>query len=298
MGQVWVLRVHKRAEVRTAMAAGLAPVDVGVREDVSGHGDIAAFLEEVRHALPDLPIRKAESRAQNLYALVREVRPGDLVLIHGNGVSSAVCVSGEHRTQDGIPALAFSDQISHTHLPEDFRNSLKAHITLSRAQTPDAFSRLTAIRATGTDAATDRLTEAQRLGSLLEAHELAHLVADLLGTDGYRCRISPPGPDGGVDIYAGKGLLGLGDSLLVQVKSGKQVVSGPQIHEIFGKLLECGSSATLIVSWSGFTAEAHKIMAKHPFKTIGWDHSTLLEVLHATQRDVAYKWQKKLNLLD
>lgn len=299
MSRVWVLRVKPTAEVKTSLASGIAPVDVSVKQDVFSHRELKDFLSEVTLSLPDLPIKKAESRAKNLMDLVTEVKAGDIVLIHGPTILSGVCTGALIRDASGTPSMGFSDPVTHDadSLPEDIKNSMKAQITLSRSLAPEAFKRMTLIREIGEDVGASSLSEAKRMGTLLEAHQMAHLVADILETDGYRCRVSPPGPDGGVDIYAGKGLLGVGDSLLVQVKSGKQVVSGPQIYQILGKLFECGASATLIVSWSGFTAECQSIMNKNPFKTVSWDHNDILGLLDTLPQDVKYKWQKVLKLI-
>ena len=51
-------------------------------------------------------------------------------------------------------------------------------------------------------------------------HALADLVDAVLRADGWVTRLSPPGADGGVDILAGRGSLGLDEPrLCVQVKS-------------------------------------------------------------------------------
>ena len=51
-------------------------------------------------------------------------------------------------------------------------------------------------------------------------HALANLVDAVLRAEGWETRLSPPGPDGGVDILAGRGSLGLDEPrLCVQVKS-------------------------------------------------------------------------------
>jgi restriction system protein len=42
----------------------------------------------------------------------------------------------------------------------------------------------------------------KRLDRELKGHPFAEFVAHLLGTMGYRSRVSPPGPDGGIDIIA------------------------------------------------------------------------------------------------
>ena len=55
-------------------------------------------------------------------------------------------------------------------------------------------------------------------------HALSDLVAAVLEAEGYKVSVSSPGPDGGVDILAGKGPMGFDSPrICVQVKSGRQV---------------------------------------------------------------------------
>src|SRR3546814_783200 len=70
----------------------------------------------------------------------------------------------------------------------------------------------------------------QQIISLIKSefagHDLANLVAEILEVEGYTTRVSTPGPDGGVDILAAGGALGLGeDRICVQVKSGDGVAN-------------------------------------------------------------------------
>lgn len=48
----------------------------------------------------------------------------------------------------------------------------------------------------------------KNLSQGLKGHPLAEFVANLLNTMGYRTRVSPEGPDGGVDVIARKDGLG------------------------------------------------------------------------------------------
>ena len=48
----------------------------------------------------------------------------------------------------------------------------------------------------------------KRLAQELKGHPLADFIAQLLGAMGYRTRVSPEGPDGGIDIVAHKDELG------------------------------------------------------------------------------------------
>jgi len=61
------------------------------------------------------------------------------------------------------------------------------------------------------------------LAQELKGHPLSHFVANLLRTMGYRTRVSPEGPDGGIDIIAHKDELGFEPPIIkVQVKSGEK----------------------------------------------------------------------------
>lgn len=300
-GRVWVVRAPKGTSSASAVASGLAPVDVGVRQDVSGHGTIEEMMAEVTHARPDLSPRKAESRAATLLCLTRSVKSGDLVIVHGTGGDpvSGVCSGEVGNTPDLIPALRFSLPFTHKRadLGEDILNSMRAHIALSMMRAPDSFDRITATRVGDSDPGPESSTDlARSAGARMGAYDLADLVADILRTDGYSCRVSPPGPDGGVDIYAGRGILGLDDSLLVQVKSGSQVVSAPQVYQILGNLKECGAKATLIVSWSGFTAEARRVLERNPFLIVGWTFDDLIRLVSQEKHNVAYKWHRQLGI--
>jgi len=76
------------------------------------------------------------------------------------------------------------------------------------------------------------------LAQELKGHPLSHFVANLLNTMGYRTRVSPEGPDGGIDIIAHKDELGFEPPLIkVQVKSAeKGSVGDPVVSALLGKV--------------------------------------------------------------
>jgi restriction system protein len=75
------------------------------------------------------------------------------------------------------------------------------------------------------------------LAQELKGHPLSHFVANLLRTMGYRTRVSPEGPDGGIDIIAHRDELGFEPPIIkVQVKSGdKGTVGDPIVSALYGK---------------------------------------------------------------
>lgn len=71
----------------------------------------------------------------------------------------------------------------------------------------------------------------------LRGHPLAEFVAHLLNAMGYRTRVSPEGPDAGVDIIAHKDELGFEPPIIkVQVKSTEGSLGDPVVSALYGKV--------------------------------------------------------------
>lgn len=90
-------------------------------------------------------------------------------------------------------------------------------------------------------------------------YDFQKLVAALLVGMGYHVpRVSPPGPDGGVDVVAYRDPLGVSSPRLkVQVKHRDQKITVKEVRELEGLLRKEGDIG-LIVSSGGFTAEAER----------------------------------------
>jgi restriction system protein len=77
----------------------------------------------------------------------------------------------------------------------------------------------------------------KQLAKELKGHPLAELVAHLLNAMGYRTRVSPEGPDAGVDIVAHRDELGFEPPIIkVQVKSTEGSVGDPVVSQLYGKV--------------------------------------------------------------
>ena len=89
----------------------------------------------------------------------------------------------------------------------------------------------------------------------LKGHPFAHFVAHLLEAMGYRCRTSPEGPDGGVDIVAHRDELGFEPPVIkVQVKSSEGTQGDPGVSSLYGKVGP--GEYGLFVTLGTFTAAA------------------------------------------
>ena len=95
----------------------------------------------------------------------------------------------------------------------------------------------------------------KRLAQELKGHPFAHFVAHLMNTMGYRTRVSPEGPDGGIDIVAHKDELGFEPPIIkVQVKSTEGSIGDPVVSALYGKVGP--NEYGLLVTLGVFTAQA------------------------------------------
>ncbi|WP_235674494.1 restriction endonuclease [Mycolicibacterium pulveris] len=110
-------------------------------------------------------------------------------------------------------------------------------------------------------------------------HDLATLVTGLLQVEGMRCMQSPPGPDGGIDIVAGRGLLGLDDPILVQVKSGKSQVGSPVVSQLHGVMATHGARQGLLVAWGGLTKPAQEAVKSNQLRVRVWQSEDVVDLV-------------------
>jgi len=123
----------------------------------------------------------------------------------------------------------------------------------------------------------------------LKGHAFSHFIAHLLGTMNYRCRVSPEGPDGGVDIIAHKDELGFEPPIIkVQVKSTEGSIGEPVVSQLNGKVdrTEFG----MVVTLGTFTNQAITFARnKSNLRLIDGDELVSLILQHYEQFDSRYK---------
>lgn len=123
----------------------------------------------------------------------------------------------------------------------------------------------------------------------LKGHPFARFVADLLEAMGYRTRVSPPGPDQGVDIIAHRDHLGIEPPIIkVEVKSGAGSIGEPDVARLFGAV--AGGEFGLFVTLSSFTPPAVRFAAsKSNLRLIDGDEIVRLTLEHYEKLDSRYK---------
>ena len=111
-------------------------------------------------------------------------------------------------------------------------------------------------------------------------HDLARLVEAILTVEGFVCERKPPGADGGVDILAGCGPLGLdAPRLVVQVKSDASPVGDPVVQTLQGAMTRFQADQALLVAWGGVSRQAQKFLETTKFTIRVWDADRLIAAL-------------------
>jgi restriction system protein len=129
----------------------------------------------------------------------------------------------------------------------------------------------------------------KRLATELKGHAFAEFVAHLMGTMGYRTRVSPEGPDRGVDIVAHKDELGFEPPIIkVQVKSTEGSVGDPIVSALYGKV--AAGEFGLLVTLGTITNQAKTFaQSKSNLRLIDGEELVGLILQHYEQFDSRYK---------
>ncbi len=335
MTRLWIVRAGKHGEQELAaieqgrLLPGFANIG-----DLSGCKDRDAVLAHLQQALPQAGQNRRKNFAAQLNQFANTIKVGDLVVMPRkltNGVAIGE-VTGDYvfnaddpykhsRTvrwrQEAVPRDTFK---------QDLRHSFGAFMTICEIKRNAALDRVRAVLETGADPgallgrqgvltthtaedeaeAEDYATDIeeianQQIVSLIKSefagHALADLVAEVLRVEGYTTKTSPPGPDGGVDILAAGGTLGLGeDRICVQVKSGDGAANHDVVLRLIGSVSNTQASTGLLVSIGGVNAAAQKELDDNFFKLRLWQMPDLLKALFRTYEDLSDESRAKLPL--
>jgi restriction system protein len=111
-------------------------------------------------------------------------------------------------------------------------------------------------------------------------HKLQDLVAAVLGAHGYVVETPSKGTDGGVDVTAGRGPLGLDPPRIIgQVKSEPSPVGSPVVQQLQGAMSAHGADQGLLVALGGLTPPARQALTHQKFSIRVWDSDDLIEAV-------------------
>lgn len=113
-----------------------------------------------------------------------------------------------------------------------------------------------------------------------KGHGLGRLIDAVLRSQGFATRVSPPGADGGVDIVAAGGSMGLeAPRLVVQVKSQQSPADVTVLRELKGTMADYRADQGLLVCWGGFKDTLRREARNDYFKIRLWDQQDILDAV-------------------
>ena len=313
---LWMVRGGKWGEhERIALDNGLACIGFEDVPDLSQAPNRELMVELVRKANPEASEMAANNFAGQLFAFAHRMKPGDIVAMplknHSQIALGRVTGPYKYRTDLGeIHHTRSMDwiraDIPRTAFGQDLLYSLGAAMTVCQIQRNNAEERFNGMLVGKPDAciaqpseggkqsgegngSSEPLTDIERfsmdqiLGHLekhFKGHDLARLVDAVLKAEGYVTLFSEPGPDGGVDILAGQGMLGFdGPKLCVQVKSNQSPADVRILRELQGSMATFKADQGLLMSWGGFNSPVIKEARQSFFSVRLWDADDLVEAL-------------------
>ena len=119
-----------------------------------------------------------------------------------------------------------------------------------------------------------------RIRERYSGHALQDLIAAILSAEGMTCKVQPKGADGGVDIVAGSGVLGISSpTIIVQVKSQDSRVGSEVLDQLGGVVGQHQADHGLLVALGGPTAQAKAKVDAQRLKVAVWDAEEVLDRL-------------------
>jgi restriction system protein len=275
--------------------------------------DRDAFKAAVTTQWPEKTPTQVANNAGQLYRFVHGIQPGDLVAypskrdrhIHIGRVTGPYRYDG--KTSAGYVHHRPVEWLAHvprTHFSQGALYEIGSALSLFQVKNyADEYEAALGGTVVGPvhDAPAEVAREAEaieqatrdfvtkRLARELKGHPFAEFVGHLLNVMGYRTRVSPAGPDHGIDVVAYKDALGLEPPIVkVQVKSGEGQISRPELQQLYG-LVETGEYG-LFVALGGFKGPAAEFArSKANLRTMDGEEVVDLVLQHYDALDARYK---------
>lgn len=144
------------------------------------------------------------------------------------------------------------------------------------------------------ETARDQITA--RVAEEFYGHGLETLVAAILRAEGFTCTVAGGSTDGGIDIIAGRGILGMDSPrIIAQVKSGGQI-GDPVVSQLHGVLSTQGADQGLLVAWGGLSKPARDSLKGHQLKIRVWESSDVVDAVLRTYDQLPEEIRTRLPL--
>lgn len=329
---VWLARAGRHGvDEATALNEGRAIIGFSEIPDLSTASSETDISDLVRRTYTASSENRIRNLASQLIAFVLRMKVGDIVALPLKTVSGTIAlgrVSGPYSFHeiDGVmrhtrPVEWIRPDVPRSAFQQDLLYSLGAFMTVCRIQRNGAETRISAIldrypdpgfTEAITEISQDEVTEVSvpsdvaeiahdqvvaRIQSQFQGHDLARLVEAVLRAEGYQTSLSPPGPDGGVDILAGRGSLGLDEGgLCVQVKATDSSADVNIFRALQGTMQTFKADKGLLVSWNGFTRQVKQEARQSHFQVRLWAASDLVQAIYRVYDKLGEEIQAELPL--
>lgn len=288
--------------------------DIPSLEATKSYEDIFKIITTAK---PDVKPRAAGNYAGQLWNFAIAMKEEDIVVLPRKLTSQVALgkVSGPYKYQKVGNDFRHTrkikwirSDIARSVFSQDLLSSFGAYMTVCRISRNDAELRVAAVLEGKTDPgpATDVIQTNKtaaviatdetalpdleqsahdqivaQIQSRFKEHALTRLVEAVLKAEGWVTKLSPPGPDRGVDILAGRGLLGFEQPrLCVQVKSQTSPADVTVYRTLQGTMQSFKAEQGLIVCWGGFN-KAVLAEAKQGYFTVRlWESSHLVDAIY------------------
>jgi restriction system protein len=317
---LWLVRAGRRGEFENiALDQKIAIVEWNLPDlsQVTDRAELRRLLDA--NYAGETSAKSLRNWESQLWPFIQVMQKGDLVVmpLKGRPAIAIGRVAGPYCRPKGIgvgyharPVDWFAE-VPRSAIGQDLLYSLGAFMTVCRIERNDAERRIEELAKSGRDPALTRgptpgkasaregeVADESRSGIDLEevagdairsrveaafkGHGLSQLVGAILEAQGYTARVSPAGPDGGVDILAGKGPLGFdAPRLVVQVKSQTSRVDAPVLRELQGVMRQFGGEQGLLIAWGGVTGPLVREAQRLFFEIRIWDAADVVREMLA-----------------
>jgi restriction system protein len=301
---------------------------------LEGKKDYDTVLKLVKETKQELKPRAAGNYAGQLWAFAIAMKEGDIVVFPRKHTSQIALgeVTGPYKYlkigneyRHARPVKWIRPDVARTVFAQDLLYSFNAYMTVCNISRNDAKQRVaavlngkpdpgfigeidktskTALPPTDTEAnSATNLTElahdqiVAHIQSHFKGHDLAQLVDAVLKAEGWVTKVSPPGADGGVDIFAGRGTLGLDQPrLCVQVKSQTNPCDVTVYRTLQGSMQTFKAEQGLLVCWGGFNKPVQSEAKQGYFTVRLWESRDLVEAIYHNYERLPAEIQAELPL--
>ena len=322
---VWVIRAGRMGENEEfALKNGVYSIGFNHERSVTDFSEYESLRDYIHRQGDDWSLQQAASQASQLWRFAHELNVGETIVLPSKRAKVVAVgkIAGDYvyMPSDYEAPLPHTrkvewmvEDVPRANFDQDLIYSFASQLTVSRVRRDDAEARIQQVvnAYLGEESNVEPISSSprteptvdedsipdleehidgrivQRIRERFPRHELERLVESVLIAEGYTTLRTEPGPDGGADILAGSGRMGLDSpKLCVQVKSSASPVGIADYNRLQGNVHGFNADYGLPVSSSGFTQPVHRENRRRFFEIRLWGPDELVAKLRETYDDL------------